>query len=117
MKKLFLAIMTLGLLLDNNLYSKMTLKEVIKDYETRTKKKSEERKMFREECMTEAKSKSENPEKIFGFYKLCIAEKTDKAPQRDKTTCLSKANGKSKNPDKILAFYKICMIEKGHDIK
>ena len=32
MKKLFLAIITLGLLLDNNLYSKMTLKEVLEDF-------------------------------------------------------------------------------------
>ena len=115
--RIFLAIITLGLLLDNNLYSAMTLEEFIKDHYAREQKIEEERKMLQGECMTEAKSKSENPEKIIGFYKLCIAEKTDKAPQKDKTTCLSKANGNSKNPDKILAFYKICMIEKGHNIK
>ena len=53
--RIFLAIITLGLLLDNNLYSKMTLKEVLEDYETRIKKMRKENNEKSLSCKKEIK--------------------------------------------------------------
>ena len=66
--RIFLAIITLGLL--KNLYEHKNIKK-----NAREQKIEEERKMLREECMTEAKSKSENPKRSLVFISFCIAEK------------------------------------------